>query len=170
VTITCTKNYISNMYQIYTYAYAFICIYKYIFKTHMIVPHSIYDIHHIMTLQLTLNILFPFRLIRIIKEIGGIYTSKINSEVFCILARKVGSPRHTQAMNLNIPVIEIQWLFDCRSKNERLELGKYMIKCFLGLVMSGCVIFYTLLMLLLLKIIFHGYDYCCWIYSYDHYE
>jgi hypothetical protein len=168
VTITCTKNYISYIYQIYTYVYAYIFIHKQIFINAYYCPHSIYYIYHIVTLQLILNISFPFRLIRIIKEIGGIYTSKINSEVFCILAKKVGSPRHNQAKNLNIPLIEIRWLFDCRSKNERLELGRYMIKCFLGLVMNGCVIFYTLLMLVLLKIIFHGYDF--WVYSYDYYE
>jgi hypothetical protein len=102
-----------------------------------------------MNLRHLLNDSFLFRLIRIIKALGGTYTSNINSEVFCILVKKVGSPKHNLAKNLKIPLVEIQWLLDCRLKNEKLELEKYMVKCFLGLVMTSCV---TVCALLLLKL------------------
>ena len=81
-------------------------------------------------------------MIRIIESLGGIYNAKINVDVFCVLVKKVGSTKHTQAKSLKIPLVQIQWLHDCRKQNEKLQLEKYMIKCFVGLV-TCCIGYVT---------------------------
>jgi hypothetical protein len=74
------------------------------------------------------------RIIRIIKELGGLYCSQITDDIFCAIIKKAGSHNHKKVQALKIPAVELNWLWDCRSGHIKLPLDRYLIRPFIGLV------------------------------------
>ena len=75
------------------------------------------------------------RIIRIIEELGGTYSPRVTSEVFCVLVKRVGS-QHNAIQTLNIPSVDLQWLWDCRSYRRKVSFDQYYAKPFIGLCVS----------------------------------
>ena len=75
------------------------------------------------------------RIVRIIKELGGTHSSMVDGDTYCVLMKKVG--HQYKAINTHkTPVVELQWLWDCRSYQRKLNFDKYYAKPLIGLVIS----------------------------------
>ena len=75
------------------------------------------------------------RIIRIIKELGGTYSPKVQIGTYCVLMKKVGA-QHKAIQEYQTPVVELQWLWDCRSYQRKLSFDKYYAKPLIGLNIS----------------------------------
>ena len=75
------------------------------------------------------------RIIRIIKELGGTFSSIVTDSVFCALTKKLGF-QNNAIKEYEIPTIELQWLWDCRAYRRKLPFDQYYAKPFIGLTIS----------------------------------
>ena len=71
-----------------------------------------------------------------IKSLGGKLSNDLTKDAFCLLVKRVGSPKYQAAQNLNIPCVQLQWLSDCYTSQSFISYDNYKVKSFTGLSFS----------------------------------
>lgn len=72
-----------------------------------------------------------------ISTLGGIFSNNLTKDSSCLLVKKVGSKKYQAALDLNIPVLQLEWLNDCFSTFSMLPMDAYRAKPFTGLAFSS---------------------------------
>jgi topoisomerase (DNA) II binding protein 1 len=73
---------------------------------------------------------------KIIKEMGGTFSTNLSKDIYCLLVKRVGSKKHITAQNLGIPSLEMEWLFCCKTEFKKLDFDIYKVRPFLGCMIT----------------------------------
>jgi hypothetical protein len=69
-----------------------------------------------------------------LKALGGSFHENLTEDTTCLIVKKVGSAKYRAACNqLNIPVVVMKWLRDCKTSNQLMKYEKYNAPPLLGL-------------------------------------
>lgn len=75
---------------------------------------------------------------KIIQRLGGkVSDTEVNEKTTCLIAKRVGSKEYQMAeRKIRVPIVVLQWLFDCYTQAKVLSFSSYKVAPFYGLTIA----------------------------------